>query len=106
MQTALKSITNIHNWRLAAITISSALAMSLATTAFAAKPNLNANSDATGTVGVVFPTYQIQATNGPILSYDASPLPAGLSVNTSTGQITGTAGATGVTNVTLSARNA
>jgi hypothetical protein len=36
----------------------------------------------------------------PILSYDASPLPAGLSVNTSTGQITGTPGATGVTNVT------
>jgi hypothetical protein len=74
METPFKTLTNLHNWRLAVITLSSALAMSLATTAFAAKPNLNANGDATGTVGVVFPTYQIQATNGPILSYDASPL--------------------------------
>jgi hypothetical protein len=104
METPFKSLTNFQNWRLAAITLGGALAMSLATTAFAAKPNLNANNDATGTVGVAFTTYQIQATNPPILSYGASPLPAGLSVNTS-GQITGIPTTAGQTNVTLSATN-
>jgi Putative Ig domain/Bacterial Ig domain len=100
-----KPITSIQRWRLAAITIGSALAMALASTASAAKPNLNANNDATGTVGVPF-SYTIQATNPPILSYGASPLPAGLSVNTATGSISGTPTTAGATGVTLSARNA
>ncbi len=60
METSSKPITNIQRWRLAAITIGSALAMSLATAAFAANaPNVNSGS-ATGTVGVAF-SYQITA---------------------------------------------
>jgi Putative Ig domain/K319L-like, PKD domain len=104
MQTSFKTITNISSWRLAAITIGSAFAMALATTASAAKPNLSANNDATGTVGVPF-SYTIQATNPPILEYGASPLPAGLTVNTTTGSISGTPTTAGTMNVSLSARN-
>jgi len=105
MKTSFKAITHIQRWRVTAITIGSALAMTLATTAFAARPSLNANNSATGTVGVPF-SYQIQATNPPILSYGASPLPAGLSVNTATGLISGTPTTAGAINVTLSATNA
>jgi hypothetical protein len=105
VKTSLKAITNTQRWRLAAITLGSALAMSLATTAFAAKPNLNANNPATGTLGVPF-SYPIQATNPPILSYGASPLPTGLSVNTATGLISGTPTTAGPTTVSLSATNA
>ncbi|HEX4085921.1 MAG TPA: putative Ig domain-containing protein [Chthoniobacteraceae bacterium] len=56
-----------------------------------------------GDVGAAF-SYQITATNTPT-SYNATNLPAGLSVNTSTGAITGTPTATGTTSVTLSATN-
>jgi hypothetical protein len=104
MQTSFKTITNIHGWRLAAITIGGALAMSLATTAFAAPPNLNGNGNATGTVGVAF-SYQITA-NQTITTWGAAPLPAGLSVNTSTGLISGTPIAVGNTNVVLTGNNA
>jgi len=38
MKTSSKAITNIHRWRLAAITIGSSLAMAMATPAFAAGP--------------------------------------------------------------------
>jgi len=48
--------------------------------------------------------YQITANNGPS-SYGASGLPAGLSVNTSTGLISGTPAGTGSTNVIMSAIN-
>jgi hypothetical protein len=51
------------------------------------------------------PTYLITATNSPT-SYSASGLPAGLSVNTSTGVISGTPTGSGTTNVTISATNA
>jgi len=54
-------------------------------------------------VGVAF-TYQITATNSPD-SYDATPLPPGLSVNTTNGLISGTPTTPGVTNVTISAIN-
>jgi hypothetical protein len=105
MKTSLKLITCIQTWRFVATTISSVFAVTLATTAFAAKPNLNDNNDAPGTVGVPF-SYQIQATNPPILQYGASPLPAGLTVNTSTGAISGTPTTVQTVVVTLSARNA
>src|SRR5438094_1475128 len=59
---------------------------------------------ATGQVGVAF-SYQITATNNPT-SYNATGLPAGLSVNTSTGLISGTPTTAGTYSVTISATNA
>src|SRR5207245_1261484 len=51
-------------------------------------PVITSSLTACGTVGVAF-SYTITATNNPI-SFTASPLPAGLSVNTNTGVISGT----------------
>jgi hypothetical protein len=59
---------------------------------------------ATGTSGAAF-NYQILATNG-AASYGASGLPAGLSVNTATGLISGTTTVTGSSSVTITASNA
>lgn len=70
----------------------------------ATPPVITSASSATGSVNSSF-TYQITATNSP-MSYAASGLPAGLSVNTSTGLISGTPVASGVSNVTISAINA
>jgi Putative Ig domain len=60
------------------------------------------SGDATGTVGVAF-TYQITVANGNPTSYGATSLPPGLTVNTSTGAISGTPTAGGTYTVTLSA---
>jgi uncharacterized repeat protein (TIGR03803 family) len=59
---------------------------------------------ASGSTGRAF-SYQINASNSPT-AYNATGLPAGLSVNTATGLISGTATATGTTSVTISATNA
>src|SRR5205807_3210378 len=66
-------------------------------------PVINSAASATGTVGTAF-SYQIAATNSPT-SYNATGLPAGLSVNTGTGLISGTPTAEGTSSVTLSAAN-
>jgi hypothetical protein len=104
METSSKTITNIQRWRLAAITIGSALMLAAAGNALAASAPNVMSGNATGTVGVAF-SYQITANQSPITLWGAAPLPAGLTVNTSTGVISGTPTATGVTNVVLSARN-
>lgn len=57
-----------------------------------------------GTVGTAF-NFTITATNAPA-SYTASPLPAGLVLNTTTGAITGTPTTVGTTAVLLGATNA
>jgi putative Ig domain-containing protein/IPT/TIG domain-containing protein len=66
-------------------------------------PAITSPLTACGTVGVAF-SYTITATNNPT-SFSASPLPAGLTVNTSTGVISGTPTGAGTTNVTISASN-
>ena len=69
-------------------------------------PVITSSLTASGTYNTPISIYQITATNSPT-SYDATGLPSGLVVNTSTGAITGTpTAAGGPTNVTLSATNA
>ncbi len=67
-------------------------------------PVISSAATASGTVGSPF-TYQITASNNPT-NYSATALPAGLTVNAATGQITGTPAAAGTFTVTLSAKNA
>ena len=97
MQTSLTALTNINRWRLAAITLGGALAMTLAIPAFAAgpKPVVNSPTTATGQVGVAF-SYQITATNPPLTGY-GSTLPAipGVNFNATTGLFSGTPTAAG-----------
>src|SRR5438552_6773769 len=66
-------------------------------------PVISSGAVATGPVGVAF-TYQIVASNCPT-SYNATGLPPGLSVNTSTGLISGTPTTAGTYSVTISATN-
>ena len=69
-----------------------------------AAPVITSPTTASGTVGSAF-SYQITATNNPT-SYGATGLPAGLSVNTTSGLISGTPTSAGTSTVTLSATNA
>ncbi len=69
-----------------------------------ALPVINSALTVAGTAGSPF-GYQITATNNPT-SYNAIGLPAGLSVNTISGLISGTPTVTGTSSVTLSASNA
>lgn len=67
------------------------------------KPVITSATTATGQINVAF-SYQITATNSPT-SYSASGLPAGLSINTSTGLVSGTPTTTGTSNITVGATN-
>src|SRR5437899_5530153 len=88
----------------ASITVVSCGATSNAQTfTIAATPVITSPLTACGTVGVAF-SYTITATNNPT-SFTASPLPAGLSVNTSTGVISGTPTQARTTSVTITASN-
>src|SRR5881392_1229641 len=64
-------------------------------------PVITSAITATGQVGVAF-SYTIGATNNPT-SYNATGLPAGLTVNTTTGLISGTPTTAGAYTVTISA---
>jgi hypothetical protein len=85
------------------------LALKLATSVPAsagvgAAPVITSPTTASGMMGGGF-TYQITATNAPT-SYAATGLPAGLSVNTGSGMISGTPTAVGTSTASLSAANA
>ena len=67
-------------------------------------PVITSTLTATAGNGVAF-SYQITGSNTPT-SYNASGLPAGLTVNTTSGLISGSTTATGTTNVTITASNA
>ena len=67
-------------------------------------PVISSAAAASGTVGTVF-SYSITASNSPT-SYAAAGLPSGLSINTSTGVISGTPITAGISSVTISATNA
>lgn len=67
-------------------------------------PVITSSTSETGAVGSAF-SYQIAATNSPT-SFAATDLPAGLTVNTSTGLISGTPTLSGTSAVTISATNA
>src|SRR6202041_2377360 len=69
-----------------------------------AAPVITSATTANGTVGTAF-SYQITATNTPT-SFGATGLPAGLSVSSTSGIISGTPAAAGTSTVTLSATNA
>lgn len=68
------------------------------------EPVITSMLNATGTVGQAF-SYQITADNNPA-GFDATGLPAGLSVNTNSGVISGIPAFAGSNNVTISASNA
>jgi hypothetical protein len=82
---------------------SATLALTIAPVQQTSPPAITSSLTASGTVGTAF-TYQITATNGPT-SFNATGLPAGLSVNTTTGVISGTPTAAGSSSVTISATN-
>ncbi|AWM13446.1 hypothetical protein DI487_05960 [Flavobacterium sediminis] len=67
-------------------------------------PVITSALTATGVISTAF-AYDIVATNTPT-SYNATGLPAGLSINTTTGEITGSVATPGTYNVTISATNA
>jgi hypothetical protein len=69
----------------------------------ASAPVISSSLAQSGTVGSAF-NYQITASGSPT-SYGAAVLPAGLTLNTSTGAITGTPMAAGTSNVSISATN-
>ncbi len=68
-------------------------------------PSITSTLGASGTYGTALTTYTITASGSPV-SYSASGLPAGLSVNTGNGQITGTPQTSGNFNVTIGATDA
>ncbi len=90
--------TSTGNWRI------DDLRVTVASTSTLAAPSINSAASATATAHVAF-SYTINATGSPT-SYGASGLPPGLSVNSTTGVISGTTTSTGNFPVILSAANA
>jgi hypothetical protein len=88
------------------VTLTAALNGSSTTTTIAltmSAPTITCGASTTGMKGVAF-SYQITASNSPT-SYGAKGLPAGLTVNSTTGLISGTPTTTGTSTVALSATN-
>ncbi|MEI9935155.1 MAG: carbohydrate-binding domain-containing protein [Ferruginibacter sp.] len=69
-----------------------------------AAPSITSSTSVSSFIGSAF-TYTTTASNNPA-SYSATNLPAGLSINTTTGVISGIAASMGTANVTINATNA
>jgi hypothetical protein len=98
------SVTGTSFITISAVNIGGTGTATLALTILPPRPVISSPTSATAIQGASF-TYDITATHTPT-SYGASGLPLNLSVNTTTGVISGTATATGTDNVTISASNA
>lgn len=96
------SATNAGGRRTATVTITVAPAPGPVVPA-AAPPQLDSSASAAAAVGTAF-SYALAATNAPT-SYGASSLPPGLSLNASSGSITGTPTTAGLFRVPVSATN-
>jgi hypothetical protein len=83
---------------------SSPATLTITVSAAAAAPSITSATTAPATVGSAF-SYNIIATGSPT-SYGATPLPAGVTLNATTGAITGTPLAAGTTVTALTATNA
>ena len=70
----------------------------------ASAPAITSAASALATAGTLF-TYQVVATNGPILAYAATGLPTGLAINPPSGLVTGTPTVAGLFTVALTATN-
>jgi hyaluronate lyase len=79
------------------------ISTSLTVVAPVVAPVISSSATASGQKGTAF-SYTITASGSPT-SYNATPLPAGLNFNTSTGAITGTPTVGGVFSITISATN-
>jgi alpha-tubulin suppressor-like RCC1 family protein len=92
------------------ITATNAAGMGTGTVTFTmgsalAVPVINSGTEATASVGSTF-SYTVTTSTVPVpTSYGASGLPSGLTINSSSGIISGTPSATGTSTVTLSATN-
>lgn len=102
------SITLFADYRESGISASGTATLTLNVTNGGAPPaplpTITSATAATATAGAFF-TYAITATNSPT-SYSATGLPGGLSINTSTGVISGTPVTAGSSSITVSAANA
>jgi endonuclease G len=78
--------------------------LSLSVSANAGAPTITGNLTASALVRTAF-SYQVNATNSPT-AFLASNLPAGLSINSATGLISGTPTTAGIQNATLTVQNA
>lgn len=102
--TGTPSVSGTFNVTISATNAGGTGSATLVVTLASGIPVITSSLAASGTQGVAF-SYAITATRSPT-SYGATGLPAGLSINTGTGAITGTPSVNGSFNVSISATNA
>ena len=98
------SLTAVGTDVLGRTSTSTAISVTVANAAGGSAPVITSALSSTGTIATAF-SYQIAATNSPT-SFNATGLPAGLSVNTVTGLISGTPTTAATSSVSISAVNA
>ena len=102
-------IVRVIMWRYSASTVSNnplyvGPVVVAGTTSNSATPVITSSLADNGSVGSA-DSYTITASNGPIVSYSATGLPAGMTLNTTTGVISGTPTSQGVYSVVIGASN-